>query len=63
MVFIKKKIELLALQDGTIEPMYEIATRLLEKLHWMPFKQVALATDGASNMTGHRMGLLARMRA
>ena len=35
--------------------MYEVVIGLLEKLHWMPLNQVALATDGASSMTGHRM--------
>jgi hypothetical protein len=43
--------------------MYHVVTGLLEKMHWMPLKQVALATDGASSMTGHRTELAARMRA
>ena len=29
----------------------------------MPLNQVALATDGGSSMTGHHMGLAARMHA
>ena len=59
-------VELLALRDrrdGTAKSMYEVVTGLLEKMHWMPLKQVALATDGASSMTGHRTGLATRMRA
>ena len=43
--------------------MYEVVTRLLEKMHWMPLNQVDLATDGASSMMGHCMGLAARMHA
>ena len=43
--------------------MYQVVTGLLEKMHWMLLKQVALATDGASSITGHRTGLVARMRA
>jgi hypothetical protein len=47
-------VELLALRDGTAASMYQVVIGLLEKMHWMPLKQVALATDGASSMTGHR---------
>ena len=43
--------------------MYEVATRLLEKMHWIPLNQIALATNGASSMPGQRTGLVARMRA
>jgi hypothetical protein len=55
-------VEFLALRDGTAESMYQVVTGLLEKMHWISLKQVALATDGASSMTGHRTGLAARMR-
>ena len=41
--------------------MYEVVTRLLEKMHWMSLNQVALATDGVSSMTGHRTWLVTRM--
>ena len=58
-----KFVKLLALQDGPTESMYEVVTRLLEKMHLMPLKQVALATDGDSSMIGHHTGLAARMCA
>lgn len=53
----------MALRDGTIESMYEVATGLLEKIHWMPLNQVVVATNGASSMMGHRTRLAARMHA
>ena len=56
-------VEFLALRNGTTKSMYEVVTRLLEKMHWMPLNQVALATDGASSMTGHYTWLATRMRA
>ena len=52
----------MALRDGTTESMHEVVTGLLKRMHWMPLKEVALATDGISSMTGHRTGLAARMR-
>ena len=55
-------IELLALRDGTTKSLYEVITRLLEKMHWMSLNQVALATDGVASMTGPCTGLAARMR-
>ena len=54
-------VEFLALQDGTTKSMYEVVTGLLEKMHWMPLSQVALATNGASSMTGHRTRLAANL--
>ena len=49
--------------DGTSKSMYEVVIGLLEKIHWMPLNQVALATDGPSSTTGHCTGLATRMRA
>ena len=43
--------------------LYEVVTGLLEKMHWMPLNQVALATDGASSITGHHTRLAARFCA
>ena len=36
---------------------------ILEKKHWMPLNQVALAIDRASSMTRHRKRLVARICA
>ena len=49
--------------DDTSESMFEVVTRLLEKMHWMILNQVASTTDGASRMTRHCTGLAARMHA
>ena len=39
-------VEFLAFQNGIAKSVYDVVTRLLEKMHWMPLNQVILATDG-----------------
>ena len=43
--------------------MYKVVPRLLEKMHWTPLNQLALATNGVFSMTRHHTELAARMHA
>ena len=61
--YVTRFVEFLAFRDNTTKSMYEVVTGLLVNVHWMSLNQVALATDGAFSMTGHCMGLVARICA